>query len=104
MPIAFVSRLSESFTNLLLSFAAGVMLAATMFSLLLPGLAAASAGFGARAGALLVIAALALGGITLWVAHRCVPHEHFCKGCEGGATAALFAGFCLMVLLTAMWN
>jgi ZIP family zinc transporter len=84
VPIAFVARLSESFTNLLLSFAAGVMLAATMFSLLLPALDAAGAGFGARTGAVLVIGSLAMGGVTLWLAHRYTPHEHFCKGCEGG--------------------
>jgi ZIP family zinc transporter len=83
-PIAFVSRLSDSFTNLLLSFAAGVMLAATMFSLLLPALDAAGASFGVRMGAVFVIASLAMGGVTLWLAHRYAPHEHFCKGCEGG--------------------
>jgi len=86
VPIAFISRLSEGVTNLLLSFAAGIMLAATMFSLLLPGLDNAVTSLGAVKGALLVIASLATGGLTLWLAHRYAPHEHFCKGCEGGET------------------
>jgi ZIP family zinc transporter len=103
VPIAFVSRLSDSFTNLLLSFAAGIMLAATMFSLLLPGLDAASAGFGARTGALLVIASLALGGVTLSLAHRYAPHEHFCKGCEGGQTRR-FARIWLFVIAITIHN
>jgi len=103
VPIAFVSRLSDSFTNLLLSFAAGVMLAATMFSLLLPALDAASIGFGVRTGAVLVVASLAMGGVTLWLTHRYTPHEHFCKGCEGGE-ARRFGRIWLFIIAITIHN
>lgn len=84
LPVVLVDRLSERVTNLLLSFAAGIMLAAAMFSLLLPGHElAVAAGSSPAAAALLVIVALVAGGLALWLADRTVPHEHFCKGCEG---------------------
>ena len=103
LPIAFLSRLSGGVTNLLLSFAAGIMLAATMFSLLLPGLHAGIATLGPIGGALLVIASLASGGLTLWLAHRYTPHEHFCKGCEGGNTRR-FARIWLFVIAITIHN
>src|SRR5687767_8916399 len=84
LPVVFVRQLSDHTINVLLSFAAGIMLAATMFSLLLPGYEAArSAGSSASAAALAVLAAMAAGGLALWFAHRYAPHEHFAKGSEG---------------------
>src|SRR5690606_11182864 len=74
--------------TLLLAFAAGVMLAATAFSLIIPGIDAAAerlGGPGLRP-ALLVAAATLLGGGVLALVHRLVPHEHFVKGLDGPAT------------------
>jgi len=64
------------------------MLAATMFSLLLPGLDAGAVAYGMSGSAALIVTSLALGGLTLWVAHR--------PGFERGATAALSTGFSTM--------
>lgn len=90
LPILAVHRLSDRVTNVLLSFAAGIMLAATMFSLLLPGYDAALARHGDRAeAAAIVLFSLGLGGFVLWMVNRHVPHEHFCKGCEGDNTRRL---------------
>ena len=76
--------LSERRNNALLSFAAGVMLAASFFSLLLPGIELAAAGSGSRSTAALSMAlAVATGAAALWAIHHFVPHEHFIKGCEG---------------------
>lgn len=87
LPILAVRQLSERVTNLLLSFSAGIMLAATMFSLLLPGYEVALAQSGvAAAAAGGVLLSLAAGGYMLWLINRYVPHEHFCKGCEGDDT------------------
>jgi ZIP family zinc transporter len=102
-PITFIARLSETAINLLLSFAAGVMLAATMFSLLLPGLDAGAVAYGSSGSAILIVTSLTLGGFTLWVAHRRLPHEHFCKGCEGG-DARRFARIWLLIIAITIHN
>lgn len=104
LPTLVVGRLSERATNLLLAFAAGVMLAATVFSLLIPGLDAAQAMVGDRRLATLgMIAALGGGGLLLWLVHRAVPHEHFCKGCEG-AESSRIARLWLFVIAIALHN
>ncbi len=64
----------------MLGFGAGVMLAATSFSLIVPAVEAAG---GSTAGAFIVAAGMALGGLFLWVTDKYSPHEHFIKGPEG---------------------
>jgi ZIP family zinc transporter len=57
------------------------MLAATFFSLLLPAIERAEAQFGSRILAVAIVAGgLLLGAITLLLAHRHAPHEHFILG------------------------
>jgi ZIP family zinc transporter len=70
--------------DLLLSVAAGIMLAATFFALLDPAIAVAQA----RSGSAWWTAVVACGGVCLGVAalafaHRSLPHEHFVSGREG---------------------
>lgn len=102
--VFLVRDLSPRTSNAMLAFAAGVMLAATVFSLLLPGLEAAApivgAGFPA---AVSMVIALGLGGATLWAIHRFVPHEHFTKGAEG-PRAAEIARIWLFVLAITVHN
>lgn len=105
LPALFVNRLSERATNTMLSFAAGVMLAATVFSLLLPGLELAEPLFGgARSGALAVVVAMMMGGLSMFVLHRLLPHEHFEKGHEGPEHASRLARVWLFVLAIALHN
>lgn len=69
----------------LLASAAGVMLAATIFSLLLPAIAAAqTSGYSKLSAHAQVCVAVVLGAAGIWLVHRLVPHEHFTKGREGG--------------------
>src|SRR5690606_17018073 len=65
----------------MLAFAAGVMLAASIFSLLLPALDLV----GQRSESVVAIAAevaagLGLGALAVWAGNRWIPHEHFIKG------------------------
>ncbi len=84
VPVLWMGRLSPRAGNAMLSFAAGVMLAATVFSLLLPGLELAESMYGHRMlAALAVVAALLVGGLTMGLLNRVLPHEHFLKGPEG---------------------
>lgn len=79
-----VRELSRAANDVLLSTAAGIMLAASFFSLLAPGIEAALAGGAGRAGASALVAAGVLAGAgALAAVHRLVPHEHFGLGREG---------------------
>ncbi|MBN9461591.1 MAG: ZIP family metal transporter [Burkholderiales bacterium] len=84
LPVLVLHGLSPRVNNAMLAFAAGVMLAATVFSLLLPSFRLAEGVLGGRVPAALgVVGAMAAGGLLMAAAHRWVPHEHFAKGPEG---------------------
>ena len=87
LPVLFSQKLSDRVQDTLLGFGAGVMLAASAFSLVIPGLQAAKASgtFGGSAWAAggIVGSAILLGGLALLSMDRLLPHEHFIKGREG---------------------
>jgi ZIP family zinc transporter len=77
-------RPSPRTQDALLSGAAGVMLAATFFSLLQPALDHAEMYISSKAlGVSVVIVGVLLGAIGLFWIHRRVPHEHFVLGRQG---------------------
>jgi len=82
--IFLVRKLPGSLEDSLLSAAAGVMLAASFFSLLLPGIEYGETLTGETWSAtLVVIAGLLMGSVGLYLIHQCFPHEHFKLGREG---------------------
>lgn len=84
VPALLFGRPGERTETLMLGFAAGVMLAASIFSLIIPGLDAAARVFdsvNAQAG--LAVGGILLGGAALWMIHQLAPHEHFISGPEG---------------------
>ncbi|ANN65319.1 ZIP family metal transporter [Bordetella bronchialis] len=84
LPVLFSQRLSERVQDTMFGFGAGVMLAASAFSLVAPGIEAArNLGAGPWSAGLTVGAGILLGAAALlWLEHT-VPHEHFIKGREG---------------------
>jgi len=105
LPALFVGSLPERTANAMLAFAAGVMLAATVFSLLLPGLELAVPMFGGpKPGAAAVVAAMLVGGLAMFGVHRLLPHEHFEKGHEGPGTRSRLARVWLFVFAIAVHN
>lgn len=71
-----VRELSRTANDALLSCAAGIMLAATFFSLLAPAIEVALGG-GSRVFASAVVAVgVVAGAAVLTGVHRLVPHEH----------------------------
>lgn len=105
LPALFVGSLSERTANAMLAFAAGVMLAATVFSLLLPGLELAQPMFGGpKPGAAAVVAAMMAGGLAMFAIHRFLPHEHFEKGHEGPGRQSRLARVWLFVFAIAVHN
>ncbi|MGV3726289.1 ZIP family metal transporter [Hydrogenophaga sp.] len=78
LPVFLVQRVSKLQEAALLSFSAGVMLAAAIFALLLPSLSAGQALFdGGRIGAAALSGVgLALGMALMLAVDRFTPHEH----------------------------
>ncbi len=105
LPALFLRRLNEKLNNNLLSFAAGVMLAATIFSLLLPSIEKAKErGATTLSAVSLAIAFLFLGGFVLWAVNELLPHQHFEKGHEGVAGGVRLRKIWLFVIAIAIHN
>lgn len=84
LPVLMQRQVSRRVSDVMLGFAAGVMLAAAFFSLILPGLETAVSLFGGRAvPAAVVTSAVLLGGLCIGFLNEIVPHEHFSQGREG---------------------
>lgn len=90
LPILLPINLTERFQAIALGMGGGVMLAATAFSLIIPGKEAAlSQGASPMEAALIMATGVALGGVFLVLTHKYLPHEHFSKGPEGFNTSNL---------------
>jgi len=90
VPALFARRIEQRTQDALLGFGAGVMLAASAFSLVIPGIEAArQQGAGPWSAGLIVGVAILLGAALIMVLDRAVPHEHFIKGPEGRSSARL---------------
>ena len=87
VPILVIRKLSEQAQDVMLGFAAGVMLAASFFSLIIPGIDVAQEQGATKLGAVtLVIVGILFGAASLWLVHRYLPHEHFVLGRQGPVT------------------
>lgn len=101
LPVFFVRSLSRAFEATLMGFGAGVMLAASAFSLLLPGLERGEAIYDSgTVSALVMAAAFLAGGGLIALAHRYFPHEHFFKGVEGPHTERLSRTWLFIIAIT----
>ncbi len=74
-PLLFTSNISDKLLDAALGFSAGVMLAASAFSLLVPAIELAGIGR--------VVLGLLVGAMFVDIADRLIPHEHIFKGYEG---------------------
>ncbi|MGC1307031.1 MAG: ZIP family metal transporter [Phormidesmis sp.] len=104
LPVMLPFDMSARTQGILLGVGGGIMLAATSFSLLIPGTEAAmNLGYSQTMAAGVMVAGVLLGGIALWLAHAFFPHEHFFKGKEG-REAQNFEQIWLFVLAIALHN
>jgi ZIP family zinc transporter len=84
LPVLLPLAPSDRIEGVLLGIGGGIMLAATSFSLILPGTEAAIAlGYSSAVSALIMVVGVLLGGGLLWLVHNRFPHEHVFKGQEG---------------------
>ncbi len=75
LPVLFVKKVSDRFLDVMLGFSAGVMLAATSFSLIIPALE--------MGGIVVSVLGLSLGAVTIHFIDRSIPHLHLISGLEG---------------------
>lgn len=76
--IGFVcKKITHKFTDIVLSFAAGVMLAAAIFGLIVP-----SVEYGGKYGLIITVIGIFLGALSLNLIDKLVPHLHKLAGVE----------------------
>ena len=99
--IGFVfKKLSHKFSDIVLSFAAGVMLAAAVLGLVLPSLE-----YGGKWGILITVAGIFAGAFCLHLVDKLVPHLHKFMGTDGdGHSAANLNKVLLFVTAIAIHN
>lgn len=96
LPVVAIHTASARVRAALSGSGAGVMLAASVFSLLVPALEKMS---GLR-GSIAMASAVLLGAAVLAFANATVPHEHFLKGIEGSSPGALRRVWLLVLAMT----
>lgn len=101
LPVLFGRTPSRRIRDLSLGFAAGVMLSASFFSLIIPSLEASELRFGAGAipAAIAVVAILA-GMAVVALMNEFLPHEHFSLGREGPEAASLRRVWLFVIAIT----
>ena len=101
IPALFFRAIPDKIQDALLGFAAGVMLAASFFSLILPGLDAAQEQGHSEVGAVsIIIAGILLGATVIWVVNEHLPHEHFIMGHDGPISDSLRRIWLFVIAIT----
>ena len=101
LPVLAIRRVSLKTQDVLQSVAAGIMLAATAFSLVAPGVQSGSRLLGHPVfGALAVAASALAGATTVLLLHRHLPHEHFVSGFAGPASHRLRRTWLFVIAVT----
>jgi len=85
LPILFFKEIPARLVNTMLGAAAGVMLAATSFSLIVPGIEYGN-GVWPGYGVYVVIAGMLIGAVFLDRVDNWLPHEHFAMRREGATS------------------
>jgi ZIP family zinc transporter len=105
LPVLAIRKISDRVEAAFLGFAAGVMLAASFFSLILPGLEAAAENGNSKAWSAGIIGlSILLGAGTLQLLNARVPHEHFIIGPQAGASQSKLQRIWLFVIAITLHN
>ena len=75
LPVLFTRKVSDRLLDVMLGFSAGIMLAATFFSLLVPAID--------LSGVWVAVLGIILGAVALHLVDRFIPHFHPALGAEG---------------------
>lgn len=97
LPILFTRNVSAKAKDVMMGFGAGVMIAASCFSLIVPALENAGGGL---SGASVVSFGLILGSLFLFYADKYIPHQHFILGKEGISAERIKKVYLFIVAIT----
>ena len=101
VPVLFGRLPSRAMRDMSLGFAAGVMLAASFFSLIIPALEAAEPRFESEAApAAIVCIGILMGMAAVALMNERLPHEHFGGGREGPEAASLRRVWLFVIAIT----
>lgn len=99
--VFFIKKMNEKLEDLLLGTAAGVMLAASFFSLILPSIESGTEIYHNKIIAIAVTTVTFLiGAAVVWLINEYVPHEHFIMGHEGGDAGQLKKIWLFIIAIT----
>lgn len=99
--VFFMRTISARLEDMILSLAAGIMLAASVFSLIIPALTIAQeGGMNEVPAALLVALAIVVGAVVITLIDRVVPHEHFVVGRQGVSAQRLARVWLFVIAIT----
>lgn len=105
VPVLGISKVSPRTQDLLMSTAAGIMLAATAYSLVTPGIEEGKALFGSTMlGTLVVGFSMIAGAAIILFVHKHLPHEHLVKGRDTEADARGLRRVWLFVIAITLHN
>lgn len=105
LPALAANRISEKSQDTLMGFSAGVMLAASSFSLIIPALNLMTEAYPSKTLSALYVAAVVLFGAALiHLCNKVVPHEHFTTGPEGGGDSSHLRRIWLFVFAITLHN
>jgi ZIP family zinc transporter len=105
IPALLMDKTSQKVQDTMFGFGAGVMLAASAFSLIIPGLSAARGlGYGPWGANVIIGGAIMLGGaVMLWMEHT-VPHDYFNRSLDKSRNASVMKRCWLFVFAIALHN
>lgn len=95
LPVLLLKKVSDKVLDVMLGFAAGVMLAASSFSLLIPAIELSNVWT--------VTLGFSMGALMIHIIDRYTPHAHIWAGREGPESPKL-SGLMLMVIAIAIHN
>lgn len=101
IPIFFTKNVNQKVLDIMLAAAAGVMLAATCFSLIIPSLEEAN---GEMSGVLLTALGIFCGALMLDLIDKYAPHEHLIDNRHEGVDTKSLARIWLFVIAIAIHN
>lgn len=84
LPVLFGGTISRRLNDTLLAFAAGIMLSASFFSLIIPGIEHGTEIYGSKLAAVsVVVVGIVVGVAFVAILNEVIPHQHFVLGRQG---------------------
>ncbi|MFJ3047609.1 ZIP family metal transporter [Herbaspirillum chlorophenolicum] len=103
--VLFTRRISVKAQDVMLGYGGGVMLAASVFSLIIPAMDAAQAiGYARNASVLLAATGIMLGGLFVLALNHVIPHQHFLAMANDQSNPARTTRIWLFVMAVTIHN